>query len=138
MRISPPRDAACVRKQSGHGGSISGVCCVRWSLERTTSTGQDARCMTFCARSQPQCHRLDKELTFRVQQTAFGEHGETLRTVSLNGEVKVACTPFRKGLRERRSIGSSCRTSNRWCQEQGGHACSPLVPLGCAPYIACK
>jgi hypothetical protein len=28
---------------------------------------------------------LDKELTFRVEQTAHDEHGETLRTISLKG-----------------------------------------------------
>jgi hypothetical protein len=39
--------------------------------------------------ANPNVHGLDKELTFRVQQTAIGEYGETLRTISLNGNAEV-------------------------------------------------
>jgi hypothetical protein len=35
--------------------------------------------------ANPQVHGLDKDQTFRVEQTAFGENGEPLRTISLNG-----------------------------------------------------
>jgi len=33
---------------------------------------------------------LDKDFSFRVQQTALGEYGEALRTTSLNGNAEVA------------------------------------------------
>jgi hypothetical protein len=44
--------------------------------------------------ANPDVHGLDKDLTFRAQQTAFGEYGETLRTISLNGNVEVARGAF--------------------------------------------
>ena len=40
-----------------------------------------------------------------------------------------------QGLRERRSIGSSCRTSNCWCREQGGYACSRWSRWGAHPTL---
>jgi hypothetical protein len=44
--------------------------------------------------ANPDVHGLDKELTFRVEQTAHGEGGETLRTISLNGNAEVARAAF--------------------------------------------
>ena len=41
-------------------------------------------------------------------------------------------------LRERRSIGSSHRTSNWLVPRTRRLRLIALVPLGCAPYIACK
>jgi hypothetical protein len=57
--------------------------------------------MTYLLRqvANPNVHGLDKELTFRVQQTAFGEYGETLRTISLNGNVEVARGAFQAAVR---------------------------------------
>src|SRR6266404_7446012 len=40
-----------------------------------------------------------------------------------------------QGLRERWSIGSSCRTSNCWCQEQGAYACSRWSHWGAHPTL---
>jgi len=34
-----------------------------------------------------------KDLTFRVQQTAFGDYGETLRTISSTDILKSAARP---------------------------------------------
>jgi hypothetical protein len=44
--------------------------------------------------AHPNVSDVDKELTFRVQQQAFGEYGETLRTISLNGNKDVALAAF--------------------------------------------
>ena len=46
---------------------------------------------------------VEKELTFRVQQRAFGEYGETIRTISLNGnnaafDAAVRCYPNQRWL----------------------------------------
>ena len=49
--------------------------------------------------ANPNLHDLDKELTFRVQQKAFGEYGETLRTISLNGNAEVARAAFQAAVR---------------------------------------
>jgi hypothetical protein len=72
------------------------------------------------------------------------------------GQVPVRCGAFRTSpfvemsalpkavacisqiLRERRSIGSDRQASNRWCRRTRRLRPLPLVPLGCAPYIACK
>jgi hypothetical protein len=40
--------------------------------------------------AHPSVSDVDKDLTFRVQQQAFGEYGETIRTISLNGNKDVA------------------------------------------------
>jgi hypothetical protein len=44
--------------------------------------------------AHPSLCDVDKELTFRVQQQAFGEYGETIRTISLNGNRDVAHAAF--------------------------------------------
>jgi hypothetical protein len=40
-----------------------------------------------------------KRLTFRVQRTAHGELGETLRTTSLNGNAEIARVAFEAAVR---------------------------------------
>jgi hypothetical protein len=49
--------------------------------------------------ANPQVHGLEKDLTFRVEQTAFEDHGETLRTISLNGNIEVAKAAFQASVR---------------------------------------
>jgi hypothetical protein len=49
--------------------------------------------------ANPDVHGLDKDLTFRVQQTEFGEYGEALRTISLNGSAEVARAAFNAAVR---------------------------------------
>jgi hypothetical protein len=49
--------------------------------------------------ANPNVHDLDKELSFRVQQTAVGERGETLRTISLNGNAEIARAAFQAAVR---------------------------------------
>jgi hypothetical protein len=39
--------------------------------------------------AHPSVSDVDKDLTFRVQQQAFGEYGETIRTISLNNSSLV-------------------------------------------------
>ena len=56
--------------------------------------------------ANPNVHGLDKELSFRVQQTASGEYGETLRTISLNGNAEIARAAFRAAVR--------CYPHERW------------------------
>ena len=56
--------------------------------------------------ANPNVHGLDKELSFRVQQTASGEYGETLRTISLNGNAEIARAAFQAALR--------CYPHERW------------------------
>jgi hypothetical protein len=56
--------------------------------------------------ANPNVHGLDKELSFRVQQTALGEYGETLRTISLNGNAEVARAAFQAAVR--------CYPHERW------------------------
>ena len=56
--------------------------------------------------ANPQVHGLDKELTFRVEQTAHGADGETLRTISLNGNAEVARAAFEAAAR--------CYPRERW------------------------
>jgi hypothetical protein len=51
-------------------------------------------------------HGLEKELTFRVQQKAVGEYGETLRTISLSGNAEVARAAFHAAVR--------CYPGQRW------------------------
>jgi hypothetical protein len=46
---------------------------------------------------------LDKDFSFRVQQTALGEYGEALPTISLNGNAEVA-TGRGKGRPEGRPV----------------------------------
>jgi hypothetical protein len=56
--------------------------------------------------AHPNVSVVDKELTFRVQQQAFGEYGETLRTISLNGNKDVALAAFNAAVR--------CYPNERW------------------------
>jgi hypothetical protein len=49
--------------------------------------------------ANPSVSDVDKELTFRVQQQAFGEYGETIRTISLNGNKDVALAAFNAAVR---------------------------------------
>jgi hypothetical protein len=49
--------------------------------------------------ANPDVHGLDAELSFRVQQKAFGEYGETLRTISLNGNAEIARAAFQAAVR---------------------------------------
>ena len=53
----------------------------------------------LCKVARPNVHDREKELTFRVQQTAIGAHGETLRTISLEGDMVVARATFRVAVR---------------------------------------
>jgi hypothetical protein len=49
--------------------------------------------------ARPNVHDLENELTFRVQQTEIGSHGETLHTISLEGDMEVARATFRVAVR---------------------------------------
>jgi hypothetical protein len=49
--------------------------------------------------AHPSVAGLDHELTFRVQQHAAGEYGQQLRTISLNGNVRVARAAFDAAVR---------------------------------------
>jgi hypothetical protein len=42
---------------------------------------------------------LDKDFSFRVQQTAVGEYGEALRTISLNGNADVTRAAFQAAVK---------------------------------------
>jgi hypothetical protein len=42
----------------------------------------------------PNVHGLDKDLTFRVEQVRPGAHDETLRSISLNGNIDVGRAAF--------------------------------------------
>jgi len=56
--------------------------------------------------AHPNVSDVDKELTFRVQQQAFGGHGETIRIISLNGNKDVALAAFGAAVR--------CYPTERW------------------------
>jgi hypothetical protein len=56
--------------------------------------------------AHPGVSDVDKDLTFRVQQQAFGEYGETIRTISLNGNKDVAHAAFDAAVR--------CYPNQRW------------------------
>jgi hypothetical protein len=70
--------------------------------------------------ANPDVHGLDKELTFRVQQTAFGEHGETLRAISLNGNVEIARAAFQAAVR--------CYPRERWLLLWGAYIVEKYEP----------
>jgi hypothetical protein len=75
--------------------------------------------------ADPEVHDLDKELTFRVQQKAHGEHGETLRTISLNGNADVARAAFEAAVR--------CYPQARWLLLWGSYIIEkhePASPTG--------
>jgi hypothetical protein len=57
-----------------------------------------------------------------VQQTAFGEYGETLRTISLNGNVEVARAAFRAAVR--------CYPHERWVLLLGAYIVEKYEPGG--------
>ena len=56
--------------------------------------------------ARPDVPGLDKDFSFRVQQTAVGEYGEALRTISLNGNAEVARAAFHAAVR--------CYPDQRW------------------------
>jgi hypothetical protein len=70
--------------------------------------------------ANPGAHDLDEELTFRVQQTAHGEYGETLRTISLNGNAEVARAAFRAAVR--------CYPRERWLLLWGAYVVEKYEP----------
>jgi hypothetical protein len=70
--------------------------------------------------ARPNVHDLEKELTFRVQQTAIGEHGETLRTISLEGDMEVARATFRVAVR--------CYPRVRWLLLWGSYIVEKYEP----------
>src|ERR1700682_619773 len=70
--------------------------------------------------ANPNVHGLDKDLTFRVQQTAFGEYGETLRTISLNGTLEVGRAAFRAAVR--------CYPRQRWLLLWGAYIVEKYEP----------
>jgi hypothetical protein len=73
--------------------------------------------------ANPEAHDLDKELTFRVQQTAqtaHGEYGETLRTISLNGNAEVARAAFQAAVR--------CYPRERWLLLWGAYVVEKYEP----------
>jgi hypothetical protein len=72
--------------------------------------------------ANPNVHDLDKELTFRVEQTAHGEHGETLRTISLNGNAEVARAAFDAAVR--------CYPRARWLLLWGAYIVRRYEPEG--------
>ena len=63
---------------------------------------------------------LDKDLSFRVQQTAHGEYGETLRTISLNGNAEVARAEFQAAVR--------CYPRERWLLLWGAYIIEKYEP----------
>ena len=70
--------------------------------------------------ANPNVHGLDKELSFRVQQTAHGEYGETLRTISLNGNADVARAAFQAAVR--------CYPHERWLLLWGSYIVEKYEP----------
>lgn len=75
-----------------------------------------------CTISAQDRHDLDKELTFRVEQTPLGEQGETLRTISLNGNVEVARAAFQAAVR--------CHPRERWFLLWGAYIVARYQPEG--------
>jgi hypothetical protein len=71
--------------------------------------------------ANPEVHGLDKELTFRVQQTTRGEYGETLRTISLNGNAEVARAAFQAAVR--------CYPRERWLLLWGAYVVEKYEPV---------
>ena len=71
--------------------------------------------------ANPNVHGLDKELTFRVQQTALSEGGETLRTISLNGNKAVARAAFDAAVR--------CYPRERWLLLWGAYIVEKYEPM---------
>jgi hypothetical protein len=75
--------------------------------------------------ANPNVHDLDKELTFRVQQTALGDHGEALRTILLNGNAEIARAAFQAAVR--------CYPHERWLLLWGSHIVAKYEPTGAHP-----
>jgi hypothetical protein len=71
--------------------------------------------------ANPEVHDLEKELTFRVQQKAHGEYGETLRTISLNGNADVARAAFEAAVR--------CYPQTRWLLLWGSYIIEKYEPV---------
>ena len=74
--------------------------------------------------ANPDVHDLDKELTFRVEQTAHGKQGETLRTISFSGNAEVARAAFDAAVR--------CYPRERWLLLWGAHIVKRDEPEGAA------
>jgi hypothetical protein len=72
--------------------------------------------------AHPSVPGLDKELTFRVLQKAPGEYGETLRTISMNGNVEVGRAAFDAAVR--------VYPKDRWLFIWGGYIVARYEPLG--------
>jgi hypothetical protein len=49
--------------------------------------------------ANPNAHGLQKDLTFIVEQLGPGEFGETMRTISLNGNAEVGRAAFNAAVR---------------------------------------
>jgi hypothetical protein len=70
--------------------------------------------------ANPNVHGLEKELIFRVQQTAEGEFGETLRIISLNGNRDIAKAAFDAAVR--------CYPCERWLLLWGAYVIERYAP----------
>ena len=70
--------------------------------------------------ANPNVHDLDVELSFRLQQKAAGEYGETLRTISLNGDAEVARAAFQAAVR--------CYPHERWLLLWGSYIVEKYEP----------
>ncbi len=70
--------------------------------------------------ANPNVHDLDKELSFRVQQTTLGDQGETLRTISLNGNAEIARAAFQAAVR--------CYPRQRWLLLWGSYIVEKYEP----------
>jgi hypothetical protein len=70
--------------------------------------------------ANPEVHGPDKELAFRVQQTAQGEYGEAVRTISLNGNAEVARAAFEAAVR--------CYPKEKWLLLLGSYVVDKYEP----------
>lgn len=72
--------------------------------------------------ASPNVRHADKELTLRVQQKALDECGETLRFISLEGDMEVARATFRVAVR--------CYPRVRWLLLWGSYIVEKYEPKG--------
>jgi hypothetical protein len=70
--------------------------------------------------AHPNVNDVDKELQFKVQQIGPGEYGETLRTISLNGNVDVGRAAFEAALR--------CYPKEKWFLLWGSYVVARYDP----------
>jgi hypothetical protein len=72
--------------------------------------------------ANPNVHGLDKDLTFKVQELALGPESfpETLRTISLNGNIEVARGAYSAAIR--------CYPKRRWLLLWGSYIVDQYDP----------